>query len=134
MEDLAKFAAGLVAADFLATLWFASAGLFPVEFFGHVITEDIVVPTLVFDAALFLVLVHYGWNVGKIPALRERSYLMLAGLVFGAVAVFHLYRIFTGTDLTIGEWMAPVWLSWFGVAVTTYLSYMSFRLAGRMKR
>jgi hypothetical protein len=65
--------------------------------------------------------------------MRERSYIFLVGVLFSFVAIIHLWRIFNGADLVIGEWDAPVWLSGFGVAVTTYLAYMSFHLAARMK-
>jgi hypothetical protein len=97
------------------------------------VTSDMLLPSLIFDIALFLILVHYAWHVGKIPAMRERSYVFFVGCLFTLVAVIHLWRVFTGADLMIGEWDTPVWLSWFGVAVTAYLAYMSFHLAARMK-
>ncbi|NCN52661.1 hypothetical protein GW943_02520 [Candidatus Parcubacteria bacterium] len=134
LHEIAKFCAGLVAADFIILVWMANAGILPIEFLGRMFTVDILLPGLVFDAALFLILVHYGWNIGKIPALRERTYLFIAGIVFAIVAIAHLFRIFVGADLIIGGWDAPLWLSWLGTAVTTYLAYMSLRLALRMKK
>jgi hypothetical protein len=133
LQEIAKFGAGLVLGDFVAILWIANANLLPVEFLGRVITMDLLIPGLIFDAALFLILVHYGWNIGKIPALRERGYLLVSGAIFGVVAVAHLARIFSTTDIALAGWSVPVWLSWVGVAVTTYLAYMSFRLAMRSK-
>lgn len=133
LHEIAKFGAGLIAADFLTIVWMANAGLFPIDFLGRTFTADIVLPAMVFDAALFLILVHYGWHIGKIPALRERTYLLFAGIVFGIVAVAHLMRVFLGVDLVIMDWSVPLWLSWVGTAVTAYLSYMSLRLAMRMK-
>lgn len=133
LHDIAKFGAGLVAGDFLGVLWISNAGILPVEFFGRTFTEGIILPALIFDAALFLILVHYGWHIGKIPAIRERSYLMLAGIIFGIVAAAHLLRIFTGVEVTIATWSMPLWLSWLGTAITAYLSYMSLRLGMRMK-
>jgi hypothetical protein len=133
LHELAKFAAGLVAADFLWLLWFSQQHLRSIEFFGMSVNSDMILPSLIFDVALFIVLVHYAWHVGKIPAMRERSYIFLVGVLFSFVAIIHLWRIFNGADLVIGEWDAPVWLSGFGVAVTTYLAYMSFHLAARMK-
>lgn len=134
LQEIAKFGSGLIAGDFIANAWFAYMGYYPIEFLGWTFTSDIVLPTLVFDAALFLILVHYGWHIGKIPALRERSYLMIAGTVFGVVALAHLMRVFFGSDLTISDWSVPMWLSWFGVALSAYLSYMSLRFATRLKR
>lgn len=133
LHELAKFGSGLVAGDFIANAWIAYMGYYPIMFMGWTFTEDIVLPTLVFDAALFLVLVHYGWNIGKIPALRERTYLMVVGIVFSVVAAAHLVRVFLGSDITFHDWTVPLWLSWLGTTVTAYLAYMSFRLGLRMR-
>jgi len=133
LHELAKFGSGLVAGDFIANAWIAYMGYYPIELFGWTFTADIVLPTLVFDAALFLILIHYGWHIGKIPALRERSYLILAGLVFSVITAAHLSRVFFGADLVIASWEIPHWLSWVGTMVAAYLAYMSFRLAARMK-
>ncbi|HVV15122.1 MAG TPA: hypothetical protein VHD55_01855 [Candidatus Paceibacterota bacterium] len=133
LHEVAKFAAGLVAADFLWLLWFSQQHLKSVSFFGMSVTSEMLLPNLIFDLALFIILVHYAWHVGKIPAMRERSYIFLVGVVFTVVAIAHIWRIFTGADLMLGDWDVPTWLSWFGVAVTTYLAYMSFHIASRMK-
>lgn len=133
LHELAKFGSGLVAGDFIANAWIAYMGYYPIVFMGWTFTESIVLPTLIFDAALFLILVHYGWNIGKIPALRERSYLLVVGIVFSIVAAAHLLRVFFGFDLIIMNWHAPLWLSWTATIVISYLAYMSFRLAARMK-
>jgi hypothetical protein len=133
LHEVAKFAAGIVAADFLWLLWFSQQHLHSINFFGMSVTSEMLLPNLIFDIALFIMLVHYAWHVGKIPAMRERSYIFLAGCIFTLVAIMHIWRIFTGADLQLGDWDAPVWLSWFGVAVTTYLAYMSFNLVGRIK-
>ncbi len=133
LHEIAKFAAGIVAADFLWLLWFSQQKLHAMSFFGMSVTSETLLPNLIFDIALFVVLIHYGWHVGKIPAMRERSYMFVVGCLFSFVAIVHFWRIFSGADLMLGDWDAPVWLSWFGLSVTTYLAYMSFRLAARMK-
>lgn len=133
LHELAKFGSGLVLGDFIANAWIAHMGYYPIAFLGWTFTSDIVLPTLLFDAALFLILVHYGWNIGKIPALRERTYLMVVGIVFTVVAGAHLLRVFFNADLVIMDWAAPLWLSWIGTVVVAYLAYMSFRLATRMR-
>jgi len=99
-------------------------------FFGLTWTKDLIVPGMMLDAALFILLVHYGWNIGKIPTLRQRFYLKTTGTIFGIVAILHLIRIFSaGANLVLIGWVVPVWLSWVGVMIAGYLSYMSFRLA-----
>ena len=97
------------------------------------VTSEMLLPNLIFDLALFIILVHYGWHVGKIPAVREKSYMFIAGLIFSFVAIIHFWRIFSGADLILGSWETPIWLSWFGLAVTAYLAYTSFRLAAKVK-
>lgn len=133
LHEIAKFGAGIIAADFVFLIWIAQANVLPVEFFGRVLTIDMLLPALVFDAALFFILVHYGWHIGKIPALRERAYLLIAGCVFGIVALLHMARIFANADLSIAGYSLPLWLSWVGVAITAYLSYMSLRLVVKLK-
>ena len=133
LHEVAKFAAGVVAADFLWLLWFSQLHLKSIAFFGMSVTSDMLLPNLIFDIALFIILVHYAWHVGKIPAMRERSYIFLAGCIFSFVAIMHFWRIFSGADLQLGDWDAPVWLSGFGLAVSTYLAYMSFHIVTRLK-
>lgn len=134
LHDIAKFAAGLVFADLVSLIWYAQAGMFPVSFMGVQFTTDIVVPGIVFDLALLLILIHYGWNIGKIPRMRERSYLVFAGVLFSLIAIAHLLRLFESIDIVIAGWVVPLWLSWFGVIVTSYLAYSSFVFATRMVR
>ncbi len=134
LRDSAKFLAGLVLGDFLTLWWLAAQGIWPVHFFGIIWSSQIVLPGLLFDAALFLMLVHYGWHVGKIPMFRERTYLVIAGAIFMVVAVVHLIRLFTGDiNLNILGWVVPLWISWIGVIVAGYLSYLSFSLAAKLE-
>ncbi len=133
LREVAKFCSGLVIGDFLAVFWLSMSGAIPHSFMGVHLTSDMVLPTLIFDVALFIILVHYGWHIGKTPVLRERTFLMTAGIVFGVVALAHLMRVFVGADLNVFGWDVPLWLSWIGTAITAYLSYMSFHLAMRIR-
>ena len=133
LREIAKFGAGLVTADLLTLFWLYSNNLFPVQTWGVTWTGNIALPGIVFDFALLLLLVHYGWHLGKIPRPRERSYLMVAGVVFTVVALVHLVRVFTGADITLIGWSVPLWLSWIGTAAATYLAYASFYFALRSK-
>ena len=86
LREVAKFCAGLVAADLLTLLWFWSNNIFPVQTWGVTWTSDIVLPGVVFDAALLIILIHYGWNLGKIPRPKERTYLLFIGVILSVVA------------------------------------------------
>lgn len=134
LQEVCKFAAGLVAADLITMVWLATQGLLPVHFLDFNFSPDMLVPAVIFDLALLLILIHYGWHVGKIPAPREHAYLLVVGIVFAIVAIAHLWRLFSAADLSLMGWEVPLWLSWFGVAVTAYLSYASFRFAFHLPR
>lgn len=133
LHELAKFAAGLIAGDFLAFWWLATHHGLPASFLGMQFTSDMVLPGMIFDAALFIILIHYGWHVGKTPLLRERTFLLAAGILFGVVALAHLVRVFAGVDIVVMGWALPLWLSYVGTGVTAYLSYMSLHLAMRTR-
>lgn len=133
LREFAKFGSGLVAADLATNIWFAYSGLLPITTFGITVTEEMLYPSIVFDVALLAFLIHYGWHIGKIPALRERSYFLFAGALFGAIAIVHFARILFSVDVAVMGWAAPHWLSWIATGATTYLAYMSFRLATRFK-
>lgn len=131
LHELAKLGAGLVLGDFLAVLWLISQGLFPVSFYGAQFDLSSAAPIIIFDIALFIILVHYGWHLGSTPRLRTRSYFIVVGVILGIVALAHLVRVFAGVDVAILGWSVPLWLSYIGTLVAAYLSYMSFYLALR---
>lgn len=133
LREAAKFCAGLVAADLLTILWAWSNNLFPITTWGVSWSSDVVLPGVVFDAALIILLVHYGWHLGRIPRPKERTYLLVAGVVFSVVALAHLMRIFTQGDFVIWGWAVPLWLSWIGTLVAVYLAYASFHFSARSR-
>jgi hypothetical protein len=131
LHEFAKLLSGLVLGDFITYWWLSASHMLPVKIWGIMVTSGMIVPGLIFDVALFIILIHYGWHIGKTPSLNKKSYFIFVGVILGVVAFFHLLRLFTGTDIVIAGWQVPIWLSWFGTAVATYLSYMSFRLEGK---
>jgi hypothetical protein len=133
LRELAKFASGLIVGDLLALWWFVASGSLPISFLGIEWSRADILPAIIFDVSLFIILVHYGWHIGKTPALRERTFLLIAGTLFGVIALAHLIRAFIGIDIVVLGWAVPLWLSWIGTAVAAYLSYMSFHLALRSK-
>ena len=133
LREIAKFASGLVVGDIISLLWFWSYGQFPVHVWGMRITNDILFPSVVFDIAILIILIHYGWHLGRIPRVKERSYMLVAGCIFSVVAAAHLLRLFTGGDIILFGWAVPLWLSWIPTVVATYLAYSSFHFATRSK-
>ena len=134
LHELAKFLSGVVLADLITEIWLWSSGMLPLSILGVTLTEEMLPAVITFDIALFIVLVYYGWHIGKLPAVREKSYLLIVGAVFALITLEHLARVLFGYEAVLGDWTVPVWLSWLGVAIAAYLSYMSFHLAARVKR
>jgi hypothetical protein len=106
LHESAKFLAGLVAADFVVIWWLSMQPTMPDAFMGLPLADS--TATLLVDFFLFLILVHYGWNIGKIPQVKERMYLTAAGVVFTVVAGGHLLRILYNGDVSIFGWTVPL--------------------------
>ena len=133
LHELAKLGAGLVLGDFLAVLWILAQGNFPVTFYGAEFGVDTAAPIILFDIALFIILVHFGWHLGSTPRLRTHSYFLTVGVILGVVSIAHLFRVFTGADIAIMGWAVPLWVSYIGTVVAAYLAYMSFHLSMRLR-
>jgi len=63
--------------------------------------------------------------------MNRRSYCVITGIIFVAVALTHLLRIFYGWRVLIGVILVPGWISWVGLIVAGYLGYEGLRLARR---
>jgi hypothetical protein len=61
--------------------------------------------------------------------MNSKSFFLIAGTVFGIVAIAHLLRIVMSLPVTIGEWGVPIWASWAAVIVAGGLSFIGLRLA-----
>lgn len=134
LHEFAKFASGLVLGDFLCGVWFCTSGLLPLTFWGMRFTQGTVAPWLVFDALLFIYLVHYGWYAPRRPRTSaEKKFHVAAGVVFSLVALLHLSRLFFGWSFVIGSWAVPYWLNALGTVITAFFAYAAFRLARREK-
>lgn len=135
LREIAKIGVGLVAADLVAVLWFSTNGFFPLTVLGVTWGASAIVPIVVFDLALILLLVHYGWSMRlPINSPSERVLLLLAGAIFLIVMLAHLARIAFNVRVILGGAIVPMWLSWVGIAIAAYLSYSSFHFALRGRR
>ncbi len=61
--------------------------------------------------------------------MSQRIFLLIAGVVFGLVALAHVLRIVFGWSVVIQDFPVPMWASWIAVIVMGYLAYEGFRLA-----
>ncbi|HEU5114361.1 MAG TPA: hypothetical protein VFT82_01185 [Candidatus Paceibacterota bacterium] len=130
LRELAKFASGLVAADFIVGAWLRGSNMPPVTILWTAWTPSLVSWWMVFDVLLFAVLVHYAWRAEiHSPSISHKTYFVIVGLITGAVSVIHLVRIITGFGAVVNNWAVPLWVSWIGFLVTAFVSYASFRFA-----
>ena len=44
--------------------------------------------------------------------MNQKTFYIVTGVIFAAVALFHLARIFMGWTVEIGDWSVPMWFSW----------------------
>ena len=65
--------------------------------------------------------------------MHQRTYCVVCGIVFLAVAVAHLARLIGGWDVTIAGWVAPHWISVPGLIIPGALSAWGFALASRAR-
>ena len=63
--------------------------------------------------------------------MDQKTFSAVTGVIFAIVALVHLLRIYMGWAIVIGNWNAPMWLSWIGLIVPGCLSYFGLRIAMR---
>jgi hypothetical protein len=63
--------------------------------------------------------------------MDQKTFVLLAGIIFAIVAVCHLLRIFMGWPIVIDTWTVPMWLSWIALVVAGGLSYFGLSLGWR---
>ncbi len=63
--------------------------------------------------------------------MNIRAYLVISGIIFGAVAVLHGLRVGNSWAFQLGPWWFPMWVSWLGMIVPALLCLWAFWLAIR---
>jgi hypothetical protein len=56
-----------------------------------------------------------------------RPFTLISALVFFAVALLHVYRIFTHFQVVLGSHAMPMWFSYFGVIIPALLAILLLR-------
>jgi hypothetical protein len=62
-----------------------------------------------------------------------RGYLVVSGVLFGAVALLHLLRLIYGWPAAVGTMSMPLWVSAVGLVVAGGLCLWAFALAREVK-
>ena len=61
--------------------------------------------------------------------MDQRTFNVVASVIFMLVALLHLLRIYMGWPVVIGSWTVPMWVSWIALVVAGGLSYFGLNLA-----
>ena len=62
--------------------------------------------------------------------MDQRTFVIVASVIFALVALIHLIRIYLGWPAVIGGWSVPMWASWVYLIVAGGLAYFGLRLSG----
>jgi len=63
--------------------------------------------------------------------MNQKTFVLLAGVIFAIVALAHLLRIFMDWPIVIDNWTVPMWLSWIALVVAGDLSGFGLSLVSR---
>ena len=61
--------------------------------------------------------------------MSQRTFSLVAGVVFDLIALGHVLRIVFGWSFMVQDFSVPMWASGLAVVVMGYLAYEGFRLA-----
>ena len=66
--------------------------------------------------------------------MNWKTFSIVAGVIFAVVALLHLLRIYMGWPVVIGDWSAPMWVSWIALVVAGVLAIWGLAFAARVAR
>jgi hypothetical protein len=61
--------------------------------------------------------------------MDQKTFSLVAGLIFAVVALFHLVRVFEEWTLIVGDWSVPKWVSWVALVVAGALALIGLRIS-----
>jgi len=59
--------------------------------------------------------------------MGSRPITMIAALIFFAMALLHVYRVFTQFQIILGSHTIPLWVSYFGIVIPALLAILLLR-------
>jgi hypothetical protein len=65
--------------------------------------------------------------------MAQRTFSLITAILFLLIAFLHALRLLRGWQVTIGDIVVPVWVSWIGLAIAGYLAYEGFKLSRRIR-
>ncbi len=66
--------------------------------------------------------------------MTQHTFSLITAILFLLIALLHVLRLLRGWQVTIGDVVVPLWVSWLGLAIAGYLAYQGVKLSrARMK-
>jgi hypothetical protein len=59
--------------------------------------------------------------------MTQRTFSLVTAALFFLIALLHAVRLFRGWQVTIEGAVVPIWISWIGLAIASYLAYEGYR-------
>jgi hypothetical protein len=60
--------------------------------------------------------------------MTPRVFSLITATLFSLIALLHVLRLLRGWQVTIGDVVVPVWVSWIGLAIAGYLAYQGLKV------
>ena len=61
--------------------------------------------------------------------MEQKTFLKIASIIFGIVAIGHLLRVASSWSLVIENFAVPMWASYLAVILIGYMGYQGCKLA-----
>ena len=61
--------------------------------------------------------------------MTQRTFSLVTAVLFFLIALLHAVRLLRGWQVTIEGTVVPIWISWIGLAIASYLTYQGFLLS-----
>ncbi len=58
----------------------------------------------------------------------RKGYFLVSGTVFCMISILHLFRVIVDLQVKIGNWTAPMWISWGGFVAASLLFIWAYVL------
>ena len=63
-----------------------------------------------------------------------RAYIQISGVVFGVIALLHVFRLLLDWPAQVAGWVVPLWVSWIAILAAGALSAWAIFLLGHAQR
>jgi len=61
--------------------------------------------------------------------MTPRIFSLITATLFSLIALLHALHLLRGWQVTIGDIVVPLWVSWIGLAIAGYLAYQGVKLS-----